>query len=624
VFLRSLARGTVANSILLDVTKAPFNCVGDNSADDTVGLQSALDAAGVYTALGQYGIVYLPSGKKFKISKPLYVPGGVEVCGAGRYASTITWASDANGPTLIVGRDHTLPFWGSNAWTLVPSIVTGTTYSYKQKLSPKQFIDITQWINCRLGSQWTVKFVFRLDEQIPAGQSWYLTAVNGSLAAGTTATTDIYPRAGNGTCFAIKMDADGTGTQMNMNVLLRYNGLMPSNQVVLPGDVGLHNFTMGTTYEVKVSFNGTHLRVYIDGVLWSAGAKAVSTWGVGDGTGFVHNAWESWWLGSGTQLVFPSRDVQGRSVESTIAAFRLSNTAYTGANYTPTGAVEPTGINTPGYSDGTCQLALNWDEFYKDCVVGWSGLAGQRVYLRAEPAGYNESPDVMLRDFSMQYGAGCMFEWCSNLAVENVTHSDAYSGWEFHGNSYFAKARNVEVAGTARCAFMFSGGSSYIELTSCHSEAVVGYGFNACNVVMTNCSATIHPTGRIGWMSHYGGSYNLQSFQIDAEESCEPFVAGIIFEDPQQFVCTGTTLYTPPDCAAGRSLIYWCHGGDSPAAAVTFVNGLFEASGGAAEYIIKVVGDGGTTSVQPATFINICNPNAVPLSNATSAGVRKL
>ena len=63
-----------AGGKLIDVTAPPWLAVGDGVADDTAALNHALNAA------ARHGTVYLPPGQ-YKITAPLIVPPGVELCG---------------------------------------------------------------------------------------------------------------------------------------------------------------------------------------------------------------------------------------------------------------------------------------------------------------------------------------------------------------------------------------------------------------------------------------------------------------------------------------------------------------------------------------------------------------
>jgi len=65
-----------ASGTLYLATASPYNAVGDGVADDTVSIQSALNAAGVAGG----GIVYLPAGR-YLTSGTLTVPSGVELRG---------------------------------------------------------------------------------------------------------------------------------------------------------------------------------------------------------------------------------------------------------------------------------------------------------------------------------------------------------------------------------------------------------------------------------------------------------------------------------------------------------------------------------------------------------------
>lgn len=74
---QDLASRHPARTSLFVVTSAPWNAVGDGIADDTVAIQSALNAA---SANGG-GVVYVPAGK-YKLTGTLDVPGGVELRGS--------------------------------------------------------------------------------------------------------------------------------------------------------------------------------------------------------------------------------------------------------------------------------------------------------------------------------------------------------------------------------------------------------------------------------------------------------------------------------------------------------------------------------------------------------------
>lgn len=62
--------------IFADVTKAPFNAVGDGSTDNTAAIQNALNGC----PAGE--VVYIPAGT-YKISGALTVPSNITVRGAG-------------------------------------------------------------------------------------------------------------------------------------------------------------------------------------------------------------------------------------------------------------------------------------------------------------------------------------------------------------------------------------------------------------------------------------------------------------------------------------------------------------------------------------------------------------
>lgn len=102
---------------IIDVTRAPYNAVGNGLADDRGAIQAALDAAG---ALGG-GIVFLPAGT-YKISNGLSVPSNTQLMGVG----------DAS---VITGPAGAVPGVGVGATTIFALIVSaGTTCARVSRL----------------------------------------------------------------------------------------------------------------------------------------------------------------------------------------------------------------------------------------------------------------------------------------------------------------------------------------------------------------------------------------------------------------------------------------------------------------------------------------------------------
>lgn len=84
---------------------ANFGVVGDDTADDTVALQNAIDAAASDTGLGG-GTVILPRGV-FLTTSPLRIPGGVTVTGQGYGSNPLQIKFDAGGSVIAYcGTDY--------------------------------------------------------------------------------------------------------------------------------------------------------------------------------------------------------------------------------------------------------------------------------------------------------------------------------------------------------------------------------------------------------------------------------------------------------------------------------------------------------------------------------------
>ena len=84
------------NALALNVSAAPYNALGDETADDRMALQAAIDDC--YRAGGGY--VFLPAGTYLLKSGALLLRDGVNLIGAGMYQSTIKLGAGVNAPVI--------------------------------------------------------------------------------------------------------------------------------------------------------------------------------------------------------------------------------------------------------------------------------------------------------------------------------------------------------------------------------------------------------------------------------------------------------------------------------------------------------------------------------------------
>jgi hypothetical protein len=618
---------------VIDVTQAPYNCKGDGTTDDTTGLQNAVIAAGIASALGLYGVVYLPAGKKFAISKPIYVGPGVHIQGDGFNVSQVCWLASGFGPTFIFGVDHNAAPY-SNAWYLTSNAFSGGLAGLHQvAASPgsQRFLDITQCYRANFGNgSWNVKFKFKITSAIAAGQYQILQCVGGNIASGTYGQADVCLEASSPIVWQVVIGST-TGSDLYADVHFRYKGIALPTTVAIGGTT--KNFVPGTEYEMCVSWDATGqyhadgtahtgvtpgtdgghtdsggepytggLRVYVDGVRWSNNNGVVvpaanNSWKVNGVTRPTHQfPWERWTIGAGCGGQFPVGTVSTGYIDSTIGRLAFYNVAETGSSYSVSHS--DLQYNTTG-SNANLELGCNFNDTHKDCMVFWSGTLGRRVYIRAHSDNV-ETGGCSLRDLRLVEGTGIICEFASTFTAENIQHT-CFDGWVLRANGYFSRFRNISINGNHRAAIMSEGGSSYIGMDNIQTGGAIGYAFNSCNVVLTNCSASMHTDAVIGFMLHGQGTYQLNMCQLDAEESAPDFVTGFLFEDPQSLQLNSCSFNTPPSAPAKSPLLMYVHTADAPAPAVVIVGGLYTKPAGTGEVILSIRGDGSQYGPQRPT-----------------------
>src|SRR5215211_925820 len=95
----------MSRNLFLDVTKSPYNAVGDGTKDDALAIQTAIDHA-AYSNQG--GMVWLPPGA-YKLGFGLSITQSVILAGAG-------WSTS---PTDVAGAH--LSNIGNGSWLSVDS-----------------------------------------------------------------------------------------------------------------------------------------------------------------------------------------------------------------------------------------------------------------------------------------------------------------------------------------------------------------------------------------------------------------------------------------------------------------------------------------------------------------------
>jgi hypothetical protein len=577
-----------------------YGALVDGSTDDTLALEAAAAAAG---AMSPPGVVYTPTGTAIH-TRPIYSKPGVTFEGDGKHSSIWQYKLSGSprrtsGPNIVVGYDHSTVAGGSDWCTRVAALTTGGTYALKQKQSLDQWFDAMSCFALRLpASNWTWKFVFRLDEQLANGVTKHLQLVAGKLGGGSAGNAAMLPAAGNGTALDLYFTGSGGGTTHTMTVGLRYEGTTTYYSCSFSGIGG---FDAGTVYEFELGFSGSAIYVFANGTLWTRGAQ-VPTAGSVSGAGFVHYPWEFWNLGSGGDGIFPSRDYSIGHIESAIDAWKVSDIVRHTANYTPSGAKETVDSHT--------LLMCNFDSSFKDCLVFSSGTNGVDYYVRAQPTNNLEMGACGIRKMGFAYGMGPQFEFASGCLVENVAHNGPEDGWLFVANGYESRFVDIDIIGAGRCAWHMAGGASEVKLVKLTIGGRIGMAFNSCNVSADTCLVQMHPGYYVGAMMHGGGTYKFELLQLDNEEPTPTYVACAILEDPQSLKLDSCMMNTPPSAPSGSPLVFVNHRAEP--CNIKLDHGLYTLA--AADPVVKVVGDLATFATK-ISFEDMTNSNASPLCN---------
>jgi hypothetical protein len=112
---------TLAARFAETINVKDFGAVGDQSTNDTVAIQAAIDSLiGSYSATRKGGIVYLPPGT-YRVSAPLVLPSFVHLVGAGMGATNLFLSNNANCAVIKTADFDTLTGSGK-AVTIYSSI----------------------------------------------------------------------------------------------------------------------------------------------------------------------------------------------------------------------------------------------------------------------------------------------------------------------------------------------------------------------------------------------------------------------------------------------------------------------------------------------------------------------
>lgn len=498
-----------------------------DGSDDTEAFERAIDKAKDYTAEKQLAAeVYSPPGAAF-IRRPLFGHSKLIMSGGGKYATELR-GNGGSGPNFIYGADRSS---GSSVpqYATMTGPATGRAMIQGIRGAAQHVLDLTQYGGCRLFGEWSLSWTFGNTTRFAAGGGEpvsELLFIGGQLYPGQ-------PFYSSPLHVTINDVGDVAIQFRHGNVVTN----LPFRTASRP------KFVIGALDNMEVSFNPAtrELRAYWNGELWTQG-----TWiaPVGDGTGFKHYPWERLCLGSGPPFVLSSDGAFTWYLPSAIRNIHVSRVVRHHTDYLPDyGNVVP---------DVYTRLAVNFDRFFKGCVIG-TGLDGIDVYLYPGCAARTEMPQTHLRDISFVDGAGIRSEFASRAHVENILHLYPRDGWQMLNNGYFSRFSNIEVVGSVGRAAWCMNGDSYCGMYDIRAAGPIGFLMDGVNVEGGNLTATIHPGYYVGMVMASGT--NRAHFQVDAEEVDPEYMAALVISDPEAVRFDSATLYGPPGNTTSPAVI---------------------------------------------------------------------
>jgi hypothetical protein len=548
----------VAKDGLFDVME--YGAKGDGTTDDAAAIQAALDAAEAFITSGgnTYGCkaaVFFPNGT-YRQSKPLFVPSAVTLfCHGVSDATLVPLGMD--GYNLIVGRPADDLTQSHGPFATGAFAVSGQmTYSAPVGRTPDNwYYDLAQVPAGRLptGSDgiaghhdWTIAFKFKFDSTVSGSTYAPIWTIGGQLVAAQQSDG----RLPHPTCLQIFYA--GSDYPQGFRVLFRYNSqiFLRYANMATPPAIG-----PGSTVHVELSWDNTAktVRFFLNGVLWPDGAFDVvansgTAIGVADASGMVQYPWESNCIGEFANAGCTSPEPQNPYVPGTMSQFHMSTNVRHTANFTA-----PTSVS----ADGFTQLLLNFDQFYKGCLVGDGNRFGpQKFFFYPYINEVWETPQVAIKNLFLYGGGGIIGRFASAMYMENVNQLGPTDGWGFTHNGYFSKWINCsETASGGRMGF-FNDAGSYCILDGCTFSGGIPLSLPWANFFITGCSISVHPNTYVGVYIYGGGVTDLSGISIDAEEnSTVTYLCALFLGEPFSFWARTCTFYNPPNMVAAKPIV---------------------------------------------------------------------
>lgn len=384
-----------------------FGAVPDDNQDDWAAIQAAIDAASAGSA--PYGAVYVPKGI-YHVSKPLHVTRGIKFSGAGRGATTITGFSADQGAVMVVSPPTSLGYAGVPTG---PALATGAGSSLYMDGTMNYLLNLRENGAVELNGRnsLTIEFFYKPNISVSAG-AYNIISSSGS-ATGPDSNTSVAILHGEGDQITAMMNIGGTIRSVTS----------PANAV-----------SVGTTVHVALTYDGSMLRLFLNGVLKSS--TAVS------GT-IVQKSNEDFVLGPKVGG-FLEGAMDNYMAKGWVDSVRISATARYTANFTP-----PTAKFA---NDGATMFLLNFDNNWDQFTAASTMLGTEHLFLRRFGGSMGQVGNFHLSDLSF-IGTGPEFMYMVNSLIDNVQVTAARRGVHLINNCYLNRLTSVRVIGSGTTQF---------------------------------------------------------------------------------------------------------------------------------------------------------------------------
>jgi hypothetical protein len=384
-----------------------FGAVPNDGLDDWGAIQAAIDAASA--GLGPFGAVFVPKGI-YHVSKPLHVTKGIKFYGAGRGATTITGFSADQGAVMVVSPPTSL---GYNGVPTGPALATGAGTSYYMNGTMNYLLNLREngavEINGR--SALTIEFYYKPNMSIASG-SYNIISSSGN-ATGPDSNTSVTIQHSDNDVITAMVNIGGTSRWVTS----------PANSV-----------SVGTTVHVALTYDGSVLRLFLNGVLKSSATVS--------GT-IVQKMSEDFVLGPRVGG-FLEGAMDNYMAKGWVDSIRISSFARYTANFTA-----PTAKFT---SDGATMFLLNFDNNWDQFTDATTMLGTEHLFLRRFGGSMGQVGNFHLSDLSF-IGTGPEFMYMVSSLIDNVQVTAARRGFHLINNCYLNRLTSVRVIGSQTTQF---------------------------------------------------------------------------------------------------------------------------------------------------------------------------